>query len=256
MPPERPGERKKQRDAQAELLVGAPAIGERAPASPPQMPAPSGDNPGLAAQHDSASGGSAVRSGERPDSFSVGTEDTAAPNAFQELTLESAQEPAEKPESPPSSDSTQEPTPAWRKRTVLAALAATILVAGLSILVIGREVIESAVSSLSVMVGLEAAPGAGLDISAVTSFREETADGEVLVVEGTVTNATADARPLPAIRVTLFNTEDAELQHVMVVPDQQVLVPGARIAFSARLEQPAPTARRIKVSFTAQREPT
>lgn len=173
-------------------------------------------------------------------------------------------ETAEKPEAQPDPDLAPESgstgparklAPRWRKRIVLAALAATVLVAGLGILMTGREVIEAGVSSLSAMVGFEEPPGADLDISAVTSFREETADGDVLVVEGTVINATDDARPLPAVRVTLLDTEDAELQHVIVVPDQQVLVPGERLAFSARLDQPAPRARRIKVSFTARREP-
>ena len=105
------------------------------------------------------------------------------------------------------------------------------------------------------MVGLQEPPGAGLDIGGVTSFRQETAVGDVLVVEGTVTNVTDSSRPLPLVRVSLFDTDDAELQHVLVVPDQQVLVPGERIAFSARLEQPAPTARRIKVTFAVRRAP-
>jgi hypothetical protein len=138
---------------------------------------------------------------------------------------------------------------------MLAAVAATILVAGLAISFMGRDVIMAAVSDLAAMVGLQEPLGAGLDIGSVTSFREEPADGDVLVVEGTVTNVSDQARPLPLVRVALFDTDDAELQHVLVVPDQEVLVPGERIAFSARMEQPAPTARRIKVSFAPRPEP-
>jgi hypothetical protein len=127
---------------------------------------------------------------------------------------------------------------------------------GLGILVLERDAVVAAVSRLTALVGLEEPPGAGLEIGAVTSLREEAADGDVLVVQGTVTNLTDEARPLPAVRVSLFNTDDTELQHVMVVPDQEVLAASESVAFSARLEQPAPTARRIKVTFAARSAPT
>lgn len=258
VPTEPRGEPKKRTNTQAARVVGASATEEHAPPAPPFGPpiaATTGDEAErTAAQRVSES--DAVRPGEPPDPFSVGTDEAGATNAPRQSALESAEKTAETSEASRSLEAAPEPAPAGRKRIILVALAATILVAGIGVLVIGRDAIEAAVSSLSAMVGLEAPPGAELHISAVTSFREETAGGDVLVVEGTVTNPTENARPLPAIRVALLDTEDAELQHVMVVPDQQVLVPGERFAFSARLEQPAPTARRIKVSFSARHGPT
>jgi hypothetical protein len=123
------------------------------------------------------------------------------------------------------------------------------MIAGLGILVLERDAVMAAASRLTTLIGLAEPLGAGLEIGAEPSVREETAEGDVLVVQGTVTNLTDQPRPLPGIRVSLFDTDDTELQHVMVVPDREMLAAGESIAFSARLEQPAPTARRIKVTF-------
>ncbi len=133
-------------------------------------------------------------------------------------------------------------------------LAVGVLALGLAMLVVGREAIISAASSLLVIVGFQEPLGAGLEIDAVTSFREETTEGDVLVVEGTITNESDDERAVPLVRVALFDGNDTELQHVIISPNENVLAPAARIAFSARLAQPAPTARRIKVTFAKQRE--
>ena len=146
-----------------------------------------------------------------------------------------------------------QPAPARRRRALLAAaLAIAFTIIALAILALERDAVMAAASRLTALIGLEEPPGAGLEIDAVTSLRQEAADGDVLVVQGTVTNLTDEARPLPAVRVSLFDTDDKELQHVMIVPDQEALAAGESIAFSARLEQPAPTARRIKVTFAAR----
>jgi hypothetical protein len=126
------------------------------------------------------------------------------------------------------------------------------MIAGLGILVLERDAVMAAASRLTTLIGLAEPLGAGLEIGAEPSVREETAEGDVLVVQGTVTNLTDQPRPLPGIRVSLFDNDDTELQHVMVVPDRDMLAAGESIAFSARLEQPAPTARRIKVTFAAR----
>ena len=135
---------------------------------------------------------------------------------------------------------------------IVVALAIALAIIGLGIVVLERDAVVAAASRLTVLVGLKELPGAGLEIGAVTSLREEAADGDVLVVQGTVTNLTDETRSLPAVRVSLFDTDDTELQHVTVAPDQEVLAPGESVAFSARLGQPAPTARRIKVTFAAR----
>jgi predicted Zn finger-like uncharacterized protein len=244
----------KQPDA-GEALLGGAAIEDQAPSplpspspSPPAMRAPGDD---AATSHGGARDGRAASSNERPEPIPTATADAAAADIPEEPAKDLIPEPAPELEENPA----RKPASEWRNRMIYAALAAAILAGGLGILLMGRDVIMAGVSSISAIIGLQDPAGAGLDIGAVTSFREETADGDVLIVEGTVTNVSDDARPLPMVRIALFDTDDAELQHVMVVPDQQVLVPGERIAFSARLEQPAPTARRIKVSFAARPEP-
>lgn len=175
--------------------------------------------------------------------------------------LEAALVPAETPDparakaiAKPASDSSSRSPSARRARALAAVLAVGVLALGLAMLVVGREAIISAASSLLVIVGFQEPLGAGLEIDAVTSFREETTEGDVLVVEGTITNESDDERAVPLVRVALFDGNDTELQHVIISPNENVLAPAARIAFSARLAQPAPTARRIKVTFAKQRE--
>jgi hypothetical protein len=178
---------------------------------------------------------------------SEGGSDTTLPATKLPETVEThTPDPGKKASKKPAS------RPARRGLIVLAATAIALMIAGLGILVLERDAVMAAASRLTALIGLEEPPGAGLEIGAVTSLREEAADGDVLVVQGTVSNPTDEARPLPGIRVSLFDTDDTELQHVTVVPDQEMLAAGESIAFSARLEQPAPTAKRIKVTFAAR----
>ncbi len=133
-------------------------------------------------------------------------------------------------------------------------LAVVVIVAGL--LALARDAVVSIVPAAApvyAMLGFPAeAVGAGLNIVDVTSSREQTDDGEVLVVAGSVTNVDHDMRPVPLIRVALFDADDDELQAIMVPPDRDTLAPGQRFDFTARLGNPAATARRIKVTFAAR----
>jgi hypothetical protein len=170
-------------------------------------------------------------------------------------TASPANEPPEPPEAPDTLAPIKKLPPSRSARgglLALAALACVLLIAGVGILVLEWDAVTAAGSRLATLISLKEPLGAGLDIGAVTSVREEAADGETLVVQGTVTNLTDQPRPLPGIRVSLFDTDDTELQHVVVVPDREMLAAGETIAFSARLAQPAPTARRIKVTFAAR----
>jgi hypothetical protein len=206
-------------------------------------PTADGQEVATGAQPDSVGGGSSATDHQQQSHMTPLS--TELPEAVKAHTPARDKEAPEKP--------APRPPPARRLRAVLAAaLAMALVIIGLGIVVLEREAVIAAASRLTNLVGLEEPPGAGLDIGAVTSFREEALGGDVLVVQGTVTNLTDEVRSLPAIRVSLFNTDDTELQHVMVVPDQEVIASGESIAFSARLEQPAPTARRIKVTFAAR----
>lgn len=159
---------------------------------------------------------------------------------------------------PAASDGVDEPAgegvPAGRRKWItFAALGGAILVVALVVgLVLARNTIETAFPGADrwyAMVGLQRAPGSGLSIGDVTSAREDTETGEALIVEGEVTNISEENRSLPNIRVTVFDADDEELQYVMVTPEQQELAPGERISFVARLDNPQPQARRIKVTF-------
>jgi Protein of unknown function (DUF3426) len=193
-------------------------------------------------------------------SAAAGPQDShAAPPASKLSEIAEARTPApderapEQPDSPPAP--APAPAPAGRRRAAIVALAIVLLIMGLGILVWERQAIMAAASRLTALVGLEEPPGADLEIGAVTSVREETADGDVLVVRGTVSNLTDEAHPLPVVRVSLLDTNDTELQHVMVAPDRAVLAAGESLSFSARLDKPVPTARRIKVTFSDRSAP-
>ena len=200
---ERPEERNKQPDAEAAPRVGAPPTGDQVPSLRP-APAPGGDRRAATSEHRSAGRGGAAKSDERSDQSLVAAEEAATATVSQELALEFDHRLAGESAGETADQSVSQPAPKAaarrRGRAVFVALAATVLVVGLGILVVGRDVIMAAASSLSAMVGLQEPPGAGLDIGGVTSFRQETADGDVLVVEGTVTYVTDYSQPLPLVR--------------------------------------------------------
>ena len=140
----------------------------------------------------------------------------------------------------------------------IAALIVGAVLVALAGLILAREPIVAAVpgaAKLYAMVGLAGEElGAGLDIRDVISAREPAGDGEALVIEGVIAN-TADApRDLPLIRVALFDADNEEIQFVTVSPDQPALPPGETVGFTARLDNPAATARRIKVTFAPRDE--
>ena len=127
-----------------------------------------------------------------------------------------------------------------------------------AVLILARDPIVAVVpgaAKIYGMVGLSGEElGAGLDIRDVSSAREPTGDSETLVIEGVIANTSNGPRNVPLVRVALFDADNEELQFVMVSPDQIALPPGETIDFMARLENPAATARRIKVTFAPRDE--
>lgn len=223
-----------QPDAQAAPLIVAPMTDTAAP--------PTADGQEVAARAQPEGLGGGASAADYPQDLHRAPPATELPE-IAEAHIPAPDERA--PEQPASA-------PARRRRAAFVALAIVLLIIGLGILVWERDAVMAAASRLTALVGLEGPPGADLEIGAVTSVREETADGDMLVVRGTVSNLTDEARPLPVVRVSLLDTNDTELQHVMVTPDREVLAASESLSFSARLEQPAPTARRIKVTFAAR----
>ena len=118
-----------------------------------------------------------------------------------------------------------------------------------------RSVVRTRPGAASVyeMIGLEgAAPGEGLDIRDVKSERALENGVDVLIVKGTISNVTDMARAVPMIRVSLYNATEEEVQAIVVPPVAPQVPPGESLPFAARLEEPAPTARRLEVTFTKE----
>ena len=97
--------------------------------------------------------------------------------------------------------------------------------------------------------------GAGLDIRNVKSAREVEGGVDVLVVRGTIANIAEEDRKVPMIRVSLYDGDGVEVQHVIAAPLKSRIPPGAKIGFKAKLSQPSALARRLEVTFTEEKKP-
>lgn len=139
-----------------------------------------------------------------------------------------------------------------RWKLAAAGLAVALPLLAVAAALLGRDAVVTAVPASEqwyALIGLEPALGAGLAIGSVTSAREDSPQGTTLAVEGSVTNTSEVPRPVPMIRVALLDVDNEELQHVLVRPAQPDLDAGGALTFTAQLANPAPTARRIKVTF-------
>ena len=155
----------------------------------------------------------------------------------------------------------QQPAQSRNRRAsggLIAALVVGAAMIAVAVLILARDPIVSVVpgaAKIYGMVGLSGEElGAGLDIRDVSSTREPTGDSETLVIEGVIANTSNGPRDVPLVRVARFDADNEELQFVTVSPDQLALPPGETIDFMARLENPAATARRIKVTFAPRDE--
>ncbi|MGA0393669.1 MAG: DUF3426 domain-containing protein, partial [Rhodospirillales bacterium] len=83
--------------------------------------------------------------------------------------------------------------------------------------------------------------------------RTNKGDTEILTVRGVIRNITKEERPIPMIKLSLFNGENKEVQSKVVKPRAPVLAGEKSLGFAIKLENPAATARRIEVTFS---EPT
>lgn len=99
-----------------------------------------------------------------------------------------------------------------------------------------------------------AALGEGLDIRSVKPDRRTENNIDVLVVSGLVANVSDQTKPVPMIRVSLISADDEEVQFVVVSPPKPEVNAGEALRFRARLEDPAPTGRRLEVTFTEKTE--
>ncbi len=141
---------------------------------------------------------------------------------------------------------------------LIAALVVGATMIAVAALILARDPIIAAVpgaAKIYGMVGLANEElGAGLDIRDVSSSREPTGENETLVIEGVIANTSNEPKNVPLVRVALFDADNVELQFVTTSTDQLALPPGETVDFKARLENPAATARRIKVTFAPRDE--
>ncbi len=99
-------------------------------------------------------------------------------------------------------------------------------------------------------IGLAPDPiGDGLEIRDVTSTRARESGEDVLTVRGVVANVSDSERPLPSLRVSLWNASDEEVQSATLNEAKGRLAPGEAIPFESRLPQPPPEARSLRVGF-------
>jgi hypothetical protein len=141
---------------------------------------------------------------------------------------------------------------------LIAALVVGATMIAVAALILAREPIVAAIpgaAKIYAMVGLAGEElGAGLDIRDVSSTREPTGKNETLVIAGVIANTSNGSKDVPLVRVALFDADNEELQFVTAAPDRRALPPGETVDFTVRLENPAVTARRIKVTFAPRDE--
>jgi predicted Zn finger-like uncharacterized protein len=97
--------------------------------------------------------------------------------------------------------------------------------------------------------------GAGLEIRDIASARERDNAGDVLTVTGVVANVADEPAPLPMLRVSLYDADDNELQSVTVANLRDMLAAGEALSFDARIPDPRPEAKRVRVGFTPAAAP-
>jgi len=88
-----------------------------------------------------------------------------------------------------------------------------------------------------------------LAVTDVTSHREVVEGQLVLIVSGNLVNIADRALPVPALRVTLFDTGERQLGHWDFSTGKKLLQPGDRILFTTRRANPPAATQNFKVTF-------
>jgi predicted Zn finger-like uncharacterized protein len=143
---------------------------------------------------------------------------------------------------------------AARKKLLVGAVAGAATLCALAALAIAfREplvTIMPRAAGVYGTVGLAPDPvGDGLEIREVASTRERQGTEDVLLIRGVVANVAENIQPLPPLRVSLWNASDQEVQSVTVSHGSGRLEPGESISFEARILEPPPEARILRVGF-------
>jgi len=150
-------------------------------------------------------------------------------------------------------DDMPEPEPKANRMKLVIAGAVMVLVIIFGGLFLARDAIVSVLPSAA---GVYDAVGLGpakdalvVRQDSLSTKREIVGAKEVLVVRGQVMNASDEPQAVPRIRVTLYDADDEELQYIVVPPGQKQVDAGGMAPFRARIENPAATARQVKVTL-------
>lgn len=92
--------------------------------------------------------------------------------------------------------------------------------------------------------------GIGLRFRNVTSERLAQDGIDTLVVRGFIANTSEASRPVPYLRLALFDATDALIQQMVAQPPLAELGPGETTGFRVALENPSAAARRFEVDWT------
>ena len=96
--------------------------------------------------------------------------------------------------------------------------------------------------------------GEGLDIQNVKSLRKDESGVDVLIVNGEVANISKEVRPVPMIKVVLYDGDEKEVEKTIVAPLKSSLKAGAKIRFRVKLSKPSALARRMEVTFSESKK--
>jgi predicted Zn finger-like uncharacterized protein len=94
----------------------------------------------------------------------------------------------------------------------------------------------------------------GLAFSDITTTTEAHDGVTMLLVQGTITNVTKQARDVPRIRLAMKNGAGAEVYSWTSLPTQAVLAPGDSEPFQTRLASPPPEGNAVEVRFFLKRD--
>lgn len=127
------------------------------------------------------------------------------------------------------------------KRKKIGIAAIVIILALCGALFFGRSFIMDMIGDSQI--------GEGLDIQNVKSLRKDESGVDVLTVNGEVANISKKVRPVPMIKVVLYDVNDKEIAKTIIAPLKSSLKAGAKIRFRAKLSKPSAQARRMEVTF-------
>lgn len=250
-----PKEDKPLNQAELDTMFGpspAPAPDKAAqamPAEPPPPPAAKDESPPLSQEQLDQ-----VFAQPEPEAMgSIAAEEPAAKEEETPTTIEELPEPEPIPGALAPEPEEVEGGRRSRVGLIAAALVVVALLGSGAGLFFARDLVMGMVpmtKDLYSMLGLGGeALGAGLDIRSVASERANEGGTEVLAVRGVIANISKVDRPVPNLRVALYDANNRMVQSVNATPAKTQLQPGGEIGFRVPLRDPSPLARRLEVTF-------